>query len=95
MYLITAAKDTFLKLWDLSTQHCVQTQVAHRSEIWSMDIEQKDDKLLVLTGSGDGDVKAWNLDGSMLRDGIVPLGNGEVCSFTLLIIPILFPTGHL
>ncbi|KAG8695193.1 hypothetical protein FRC08_007977, partial [Ceratobasidium sp. 394] len=77
-FLITAAKDTFLKLWDLSTQHCVQTQVAHRSEIWSMDIEQKDNKLLVLTGSGDGDVKAWNLDGSLLGDSTVQVENGEL-----------------
>ncbi|KAG8746400.1 hypothetical protein FRC10_005111 [Ceratobasidium sp. 414] len=77
-FLITAAKDTFLKLWDLSTQHCVQTQVAHRSEIWSMDIELKDNKLLILTGSGDGDVKAWNLDGSLLRGGVVQVENGEL-----------------
>ncbi|KAG9104730.1 hypothetical protein FRC06_011624 [Ceratobasidium sp. 370] len=77
-FLITTAKDTFLKLWDLSTQHCVQTQVAHRSEIWSMDTEQKDNKLLILTGSGDGDVKAWNLDGSLLRGGVTQVENGEL-----------------
>ncbi|KAG8693426.1 hypothetical protein FRC08_009115 [Ceratobasidium sp. 394] len=77
-FLVTAAKDTFLKLWDLSTQHCVQTQVAHRSEIWSMDIEQKDNKLLILTGSGDGDVKAWNLDGSLLGDSTIQAKNGEL-----------------
>ncbi|QRV72846.1 small nucleolar ribonucleoprotein complex subunit Dip2 [Ceratobasidium sp. AG-Ba] len=77
-FLLSTAKDTFLKLWDLTTQHCIQTQVAHRSEIWSMEIEQKDNKLLILTGSGDGDVKAWDLDSSVLRDGIIQGENGEL-----------------
>ncbi|CAE6501125.1 unnamed protein product [Rhizoctonia solani] len=77
-YLVTVAKDTFLKLWDLSTQHCIQTQVAHRSEIWSMDIDHNEGKLLVLTGSGDGEVKAWSLDGTMLRNGLVQAENGEI-----------------
>lgn len=77
-FIITAAKDTFLKLWDLTTQHCVQTQVAHRSEVWSMEIDQKEDKLLILTGSGDGEVKAWHLDEAMLRDGLASTEKGEV-----------------
>ncbi|KAG8728474.1 hypothetical protein FRC12_021726, partial [Ceratobasidium sp. 428] len=43
-----------------------------------MDIEQKDNKLLILTGSGDGDVKAWNLDGSKLHDGVVRTESGDL-----------------
>ncbi|ELU45473.1 WD-repeat-containing protein [Rhizoctonia solani AG-1 IA] len=77
-YLVTVAKDTFLKLWNLSTQHCIQTQVAHRSEIWSMDIDSSDRKLLILTGSGDGEVKAWSLDGVILQNGLVQNENGEI-----------------
>ncbi|KAF8759827.1 WD-repeat-containing protein [Rhizoctonia solani] len=70
--------NTFLKLWNLSTQHCIQTQVAHRSEIWSMDIDSSDRKLLILTGSGDGEVKAWSLDGVILQNGLVQNENGEI-----------------
>ncbi|CAE6448929.1 unnamed protein product [Rhizoctonia solani] len=77
-YLVTVAKDTFLKLWDLSTQHCIQTQVAHRSEIWSMEIDQNEGKLLILTGSGDGEVKAWALDGAILQNGLAQTENGEI-----------------
>ncbi|CAE6412043.1 unnamed protein product [Rhizoctonia solani] len=77
-YLVTVAKDTFLKLWDLSTQHCVQTQVAHRSEIWSMEINKNEGKLFILTGSGDGEVKAWSLDGAVLQNGLVQTENGEI-----------------
>jgi len=34
--LISTSKDTLAKLWELETQHCVQTLVGHRSEIWSL-----------------------------------------------------------
>ncbi|CAE6522518.1 unnamed protein product [Rhizoctonia solani] len=77
-YLVTVAKDTFLKLWDLSAQHCIQTQVAHRSEIWCMEIERSEGNLLILTGSGDGEVKAWSLDGTILQNGLVQTENGEI-----------------
>ncbi|KAG8711931.1 hypothetical protein FRC11_001431 [Ceratobasidium sp. 423] len=79
-YLVTVAKDTFLKIWDLSTQHCIQTQVAHRSEIWSMEIDDSEGKLLILTGSGDGEVKAWSLNGTVLQNGLIQTENGEVKS---------------
>ncbi len=34
--LLTSSKDTLIKLWDLTTQHCVETLVAHNSEVWAM-----------------------------------------------------------
>ena len=36
--LLTGSKDTLVKLWDLTTQHCVETLVAHRSEVWTLDV---------------------------------------------------------
>lgn len=71
-FLLTSSKDTFLKLWDLSNQHCIQTLVAHRSEIWSMDVNKERD--LVLTGSGEGDIKVWRIDRDALAGGLT--GNG-------------------
>ena len=75
-FLLTSSKDTFLKLWDLSTQHCIQTVVAHRSEIWSLavDAEQK----LIFTGSGEGEMKAWRLDHEAMSTGLQENDNGEV-----------------
>ncbi len=35
-FVVSTSKDTLLKVWDLTTQHCVQTIVGHRSEIWSL-----------------------------------------------------------
>ncbi|KAG5644079.1 hypothetical protein DXG03_009169 [Asterophora parasitica] len=74
--LLTTSKDTFLKLWDLSTQHCVQTVVAHRSEIWTMDINAEQD--LVFTGSGEGEMKAWRIDHEALSNGLRETEAGEV-----------------
>ncbi|PWN52274.1 WD40 repeat-like protein [Violaceomyces palustris] len=40
-YLLSTSKDGFLKLWDLSLQHCVETVVPGRGEIWSLAVSQK------------------------------------------------------
>jgi U3 small nucleolar RNA-associated protein 12 len=45
-YLISSSKDTLLKVWELETQHCVQTLVGHRSEVWSFDINQQHTRLV-------------------------------------------------
>ncbi|KAL4241239.1 TBC1 domain family involved in cilium biogenesis [Abortiporus biennis] len=75
-FLLTGSKDTFLKLWDLSTQHCVQTVVAHRSEVWTMDVNP--DQTLVFTGSGEGELKAWKLDHEVMAAGLHESDSGEV-----------------
>ncbi|KAF7983876.1 hypothetical protein HWV62_18218 [Athelia sp. TMB] len=76
MILLTAAKDTLLKLWDLTTQHCVQTVVAHRSEIWTMDIDS--DQHLLFTGSSEGEMKAWRIDHEALSEGLKETDTGEL-----------------
>jgi U3 small nucleolar RNA-associated protein 12 len=74
--MLTVSKDSFMKLWDLSTQHCIQTIVAHRSEIWSMDVDREQN--FVLTGSGEGGLKAWKIDNESLAEGLKETGSGEV-----------------
>lgn len=76
-FLISTSKDTLLKLWDLSTQHCVQTVVAHRSEVWSMDLSPQQN--LIFTGSGEGDLKAWKIDYDAVAAGLKTTESGEVC----------------
>ncbi|KAH8106121.1 WD-repeat-containing protein [Cristinia sonorae] len=78
-FLVTGAKDTFLKLWDLSTQHCVQTVVAHRAEVWSLDLDPRQE--LIFTGSGEGDMKVWKLDHGALESGLQESESGEVVKF--------------
>lgn len=65
-----------MKLWDLSTQHCVQTLVAHPTEVWSLDINAERD--LILTGGSEGELKAWKVDHEVLGDGLSESSSGEV-----------------
>ncbi|KAI9512161.1 WD-repeat-containing protein [Russula earlei] len=74
--LVTSSKDTFVKLWDLSTQHCVQTIVAHRAEVWSLCLNPEQD--LLFTGSNEGELKAWKIDPIALMDGVRESENGEL-----------------
>ncbi|KAK2466136.1 hypothetical protein APHAL10511_001778 [Amanita phalloides] len=76
VFLLTTSKDTFMKLWDLATQHCIQTLVAHRSEVWAMDIDQEQG--LIFTGSGEGELKAWNVDHEALSHGLKETETGEI-----------------
>ena len=75
-YIISTSKDTYLKLWDLNLQHCVQTVVAHRSEVWSCDMDPH--RSLILTGSNQGDLKAWTLDQAALAEGLKETREGQV-----------------
>ena len=68
-----------MKLWDLSTQHCVQTIVAHRAEVWAMDISP--DQQCIFTGSNDGDIKIWKVDYEAIADGLQETESGDVCMY--------------
>ena len=79
-----------MKLWDLSTQHCVQAIVAHRAEVWSLGLNLEQD--LLLTGSNDGELRAWKIDPSVLIDGIKESENGEVRpSFEGVVFSLMHP----
>ncbi|TBU33243.1 WD40 repeat-like protein, partial [Dichomitus squalens] len=91
-YLLTGSKDTFLKLWDLSTQHCIQTIVAHRSEVWSLDLNPEQE--LVFTGSGEGEVKAWKIDHEALAEGLRETESGEVTRFIHPVTTLPLASAH-
>ncbi|XP_072301134.1 WD repeat-containing protein 3 [Eucyclogobius newberryi] len=65
--LVTSSKDSFVKWWDLDTQHCFKTMVGHRSEVWSMVLLNHQNRLL--TGSADSELRAWDI--SYLQEGRV------------------------
>lgn len=74
--ILSASKDTLLKVWDLSTQHCIETVVAHRAEVWSLDLNS--DQSLLFTGSSEGELKAWAVDPQALSKGFMETESGEV-----------------
>lgn len=56
-----------LKLWDLETQHCFQTLVGHRSEVWSLELIRGETRLLTASGQL-GSVKVFNLQSPSTKD---------------------------
>jgi len=91
-FIASTSRDTYLKLWDLSTQHCVQTVVAGRGEAWSCALKEEDTQAgevegdeedvtgrwVILTGSGDGEGKVWKIEKRSLTGGVKENANGEV-----------------
>lgn len=59
-WILSTGKDTLIKLWDLSTQHCVETHVAHHGECWTMALMP--DQRGCITAGHDGEMKVWTID---------------------------------
>lgn len=49
--LISSSKDTFVRVWDLDMQSCIQILVGHRGDIWSLDVDPLERYLV--SGSAD------------------------------------------
>ena len=56
-FLVSTGKDGLIKLWDLSTNFCVETHVAHRGEIWALALSPGHETLV--TAGPDGELKFW------------------------------------
>lgn len=64
-FLLTTAKDSLLKLWDLSSRHCVETHVAQTNgECWALGVST--DLSCCVTAGKDGEMKVWSLDADAL-----------------------------
>ncbi|GAA5891359.1 hypothetical protein JCM8208_002599 [Rhodotorula glutinis] len=74
-HLISSCKDTFIKLWALETQHCIETVVGHRSEAWSFAYDA--DSNVLISGGGEGEVKCWKVDNDVLLRGLSALGAAD------------------
>lgn len=57
--LISSGKDTFVKFWDLDTQHCFKTLVGHRTEVWALALVKNEQYFV--TGCGDAELRVWKL----------------------------------
>ena len=58
--LASVGKDGQLKLWDLHTQHCVQSVAAPSGELWSVAVDADGRRLL--TGGKGAEVILWSLE---------------------------------
>lgn len=60
-FLLTTGKDALIKIWDLGSQHCIETHVAQSNgECWAMGVSP--DNSGCITAGNDGELKVWALD---------------------------------
>lgn len=77
-HLLTTSKDSYLKLWEISTSHCVETHTAHRGECWAMTLSP--DAQILATAGLEGELKLWTLDhtANPAKNEKVLLGKGTL-----------------
>ncbi|KAI9770247.1 MAG: hypothetical protein M1840_003404 [Geoglossum simile] len=60
-FLLTTGKDALIKLWDLASQHCIETHIAQTNgECWAMGISP--DGSGCITGGNGGELRVWSID---------------------------------
>ncbi|KAI2793277.1 putative WD repeat-containing protein [Penicillium oxalicum] len=66
-FLLTTGKDSLIKVWDLASQHCIETHVAQTNgECWSLGLSP--DQGGCITAGNDGELKVWSInEGVMLE----------------------------
>ena len=64
-FLLSTSKDALIKVWDLSSQHCMETHVAQSNgECWALGLSP--DRSGCITAGNDGELRAWTIDGEAL-----------------------------
>jgi U3 small nucleolar RNA-associated protein 12 len=68
-FLLTTGKDSLIKLWDLSSRHCIETHVAQTNgECWALGVSP--DFTGCVTAGNDGELKVWALDTASLFSSV-------------------------
>lgn len=80
-FLLSTGKDSLIKVWDLSSQHCIETHIAQgNGECWSLGISP--DMSGCITGGNEGELRVWSIDANSIRE--VAGGKAEVNSRKIL-----------
>ncbi|KAI4145300.1 MAG: hypothetical protein LQ340_006332 [Diploschistes diacapsis] len=65
--LLSVSKDALIKLWDLGSQHCIETHIAQSNgECWSMGVSPRCDGCI--TAGNDGELRIWSIDLRGIKD---------------------------
>ncbi|KAF2278129.1 WD40 repeat-like protein [Westerdykella ornata] len=75
-FLLSTSKDSLIKIWDVNTQHCIETHIAQSNgECWALGVA--DDGSGCITAGNDGELKVWGIDLAGLRRAGASIGEGE------------------
>ncbi len=75
-YLLTTSKDALIKIWDITSQHCIETHVAQTNgECWAMGVAP--DGSGCITAGNDGELKVWSIDTKGLGEAASAVAEGE------------------
>lgn len=58
--LVSSSRDSFVKFWDLTTQHCFKTLTGHKSEVWDFVLLPR--KRWLITGTSDSEMRVWKYE---------------------------------
>ena len=79
-YLLSTSKDALIKIWDIGSQHCIETHVAQSNgECWSMGVSA--DQSGVITAGNDGELKIWSIDSQGLAEAATEVSDGSKKAF--------------
>ena len=79
-FLISTSKDALIKLWDIGSQHCIETHIAQTNgECWSMGVSA--DESGVITAGNDGELKVWSIDLDSLSEAALQISDGSPKTF--------------
>ncbi|KAF2468207.1 WD40 repeat-like protein [Lindgomyces ingoldianus] len=72
-FLLSTSKDALIKIWDVNTQHCIETHIAQSNgECWAMGVSL--DGSGCITAGNDGELKVWSIDLPGLSNASSSLG---------------------
>ena len=73
--ILSASKDALVKMWDVSSQHCVETHLAQTNgECWAMAVSP--DFSTCITAGQDGEMRVWSVNIEGLRKSRQSLSSG-------------------
>ena len=72
-FLLSTSKDALIKIWDVVTQHCIETHIAQTNgECWALGVSPDDSGCI--TAGNDGELKIWTINLSGLRRAASTIG---------------------
>ena len=75
-FLLSTSKDALIKIWDIESQHCIETHVAQTNgECWAMGVSS--DSSGCVTAGNEGELKVWSIDMRGLREASRQITEGS------------------